>query len=857
MKKTWLKILGWVFILAVFSMALSSIYGELRAYKLTEILDEIHQISFFKIFFALAATLLSYLALTGYDFLGIKYANCNLPYRKLAFTSFLSYIFSNNIGMSVLSGGAVRFRLYSSQGLSTVEIVKVIGFCLLTFWIGLISSASFFMISTPIDLPSMIHLPFSTTRPLGFLFIALFAIYLLLVLFRKKPIIFLGNEFQLPSPKLVPLQLIFSILDWTMIGLALYVLIPSELNITFPAFLGLFILAQALAIMSTVPGGVGVFESLILLFFSGRIESSQLFSSLLLYRLVYYLLPLIMGLLIFFIREIYENRKMAGRVLESISSRMSPLFPVALSILTFIGGGILIFSGTIPSLPERMEWIKIFIPFPIVEASHFLGSLSGLLLMILSLGILNRTQPSYYLTLIFFLMGGIFSLLKGFDYEEAMVLFVFFLLLLPCRRYFYRKARISMDIFSFSWVILVSIVIISSFYLGFFSYKHVEYSHDLWLKFEFHSDAPRFMRASVGMVIALLSSSVFFLIRTKRLKPSLPETGDLAEIPELILKWGETSASLVYLGDKHFLFHKADDEAKPDGFLMYGISGKTWVSMGDPIGSEEVVRDLIWQFRQETHHNDYRAIFYEIGQQFLPYYIELGFSLLKIGEDAIVDLDSFSLKGSKRSAMRNIISRFDRDGYHFEILNQEQTLTVLPELKLISDSWLEEKKVREKGFSLGFFNEEYLGHFRTAVVRNPEGKIMAFSNLWESHERKRVSVDLMRYLKDSPSSLMDYLFLQIILMCQEEGYKSFDLGMAPFSGLPSGALSPFWNRLGSALYKHGEDFYNFQGLRKYKNKFHPKWEPRYIAVQGGLSLPRTLMDLTALINGGILGTITK
>jgi uncharacterized membrane protein YbhN (UPF0104 family) len=170
MKKTWLKILGWVFILAVFSMALSSIYGELRAYKLTEILDEIHQISFFKIFLALAATFLSYLALTGYDFLGIKYANCNLPYRKLAFTSFLSYIFSNNIGMSVLSGGAVRFRLYSSQGLSTVEIVKVIGFCLLTFWIGLISSASFFMISTPIDLPSMIHLPFSTTRPLGFLF---------------------------------------------------------------------------------------------------------------------------------------------------------------------------------------------------------------------------------------------------------------------------------------------------------------------------------------------------------------------------------------------------------------------------------------------------------------------------------------------------------------------------------------------------------------------------------------------------------------------------------------------------------------------------------------------------------------
>jgi phosphatidylglycerol lysyltransferase len=858
LKKKWLQLFTWIFILLIFTLACYSIYRELHAYKLKDILHEIRQVPLGKILLALVATFLSYTALTGYDVLGVKYAGKKLPYRQIAVTSYTSYFFSYNIGLSALSGSAVRYRFYTAQGLSAVEIMKVLGFCLLTFWIGLIASASFFMVFTPVQIPQLAHLPFGSTRPLGILFMSILALYLLLVMFRRKPLIIKGAEFNLPSAALVPLQLFYSLIDWVMAGLALYILLPQSLHISFPEFLGLFILAQALSVLSSVPGGVGIFESLILLFLSGKGETSQLFSSLFLYRLVYYLIPLASGMLGFLGHEIVREKEKTTRILGSLGRWMSGYFPVILSIMTFIGGGILIFSGTTPALPGRMEWIRDVVPLPLVEASHFLGSLSGLILMILALGLLNRTRASYFMTLAFFLAGSLFSLLKGLDFEEAAVLFLFFLLLLPYKKFFYRKARITADSLTLSWFVLVSIVLVSSVYLGFFSYRHVEYSHALWWKFTVRSDASRFLRASLGVVMTLLTASVYILFRTGTSHPGQTDQEGKNHIAEMIEAWGGSEASLAYLPDKYFLYYPpAVEPVKPSGFLMYGVSGKTWIAMGDPVGPDEVVRELIWKFRQETHHFDSRALFYEITPRYLPYYIELGFSLLKIGEDAIVNLEKFTMLGHDRSSMRNTLNRLNREGLTFEVLEKDQTESVLSELKTISDDWLEDKNAREKGFSLGYFNETYLCRFRTALIRDSSGKILAFSNLWESPGQKQVSIDLMRYTRNTPPGLMDYLFIRLIQWAQESGYKTFDLGMAPFSGLPDKTLAPLWNRLGSTLFKHGENFYNFQGLRQYKDKFDPHWEPRYIALQGGLTVPRTLLDLTSLINGSLMKAVKK
>ena len=165
------------------------------------------------------------------------------------------------------------------------------------------------------------------------------------------------------------------------------------------------------------------------------------------------------------------------------------------------------------------------------------------------------------------------------------------------------------------------------------------------------------------------------------------------------------------------------------------------------------------------------------------------------------------------------------------------------------------RNTREKGFSLGFFDPVYLQRGPVAIVRKEE-KIVAFANLWLGAEKEELSPDLMRYLPEHPG-IMEYLFIQLMLWGQREGYQWFNLGMAPLSGLEDRTLAPLWNRLGAFVFRHGEHFYNFQGLRQYKEKFAPEWTPRYLASPGGLALPRILTNVATLISGGLKGVITK
>ena len=134
---------------------------------------------------------------------------------------------------------------------------------------------------------------------------------------------------------------------------------------------------------------------------------------------------------------------------------------------------------------------------------------------------------------------------------------------------------------------------------------------------------------------------------------------------------------------------------------------------------------------------------------------------------------------------------------------------------------------------------------------------MAFANVWSGGQKDELSVDLMRYLPEAPSGIMEYLFIKLMLWGKQEGYCWFNLGMAPLSGLENRALASTWNRLGALIYRFGEHFYNFQGLRHYKDKFLPVWEPKYLASPGGLSLPLIFADISSLISGSLKGVITK
>jgi phosphatidylglycerol lysyltransferase len=289
---------------------------------------------------------------------------------------------------------------------------------------------------------------------------------------------------------------------------------------------------------------------------------------------------------------------------------------------------------------------------------------------------------------------------------------------------------------------------------------------------------------------------------------------------------------------------------------MYQVSGGSWVALGDPVGPEARAEDLVWAYRELVDRSGGRTVFYEVSSRSLPLYVDLGLSLMKLGEEARVRLDGFGLEGSARADLRQARRRAERDGATFEVLPPDAVAPLLPRLRRISEAWLEDKSTAEKGFSLGAFGETYLREFPLAVIRT-EGEIVAFANLWPTATREELSIDLMRFMPDAPRGAMDFLFIELMLWGRGQGYRWFNLGMAPLSGLENRALAPLWHRMGSFLSRHGEAFYNFEGLRRYKEKFDPVWEPRYLATPGGLALPRVLLDVSTLISGGLKELVTK
>jgi phosphatidylglycerol lysyltransferase len=289
---------------------------------------------------------------------------------------------------------------------------------------------------------------------------------------------------------------------------------------------------------------------------------------------------------------------------------------------------------------------------------------------------------------------------------------------------------------------------------------------------------------------------------------------------------------------------------------MYGISGGSWVSMGDPVGDAEAGRELIWRFAELTDQAGAQPVFYALGPDFLPVYLELGLTILKTGEVAEVDLRQFSLEGRRRQDFRQALHRIERERITFEVVRRADVPALMDELRAVSDAWLEIKAGREKGFSLGRFDERYLAEFDIAVLRH-EGAIIAFANLLRSAGKHELSVDLMRYRPHVSKSLMDALFANILLYGKKEGYTWFSLGAAPLSGLVDHPLASTWNRIGTLIYRRGDELYNFEGLRAFKQKFDPVWTPQYLACRGGIGRPHVLLDVAKLIAGGATGLLLR
>jgi len=836
---------------ALFLAALAILYHELRGYHLKDILGNIHEISSYHIYIATLLTITGYFLMTGYDFLALRYINHPLPYTKIGFASFIGYAFSNNLGLSLISGGSVRYRFYTLWGLTVIEITEIITFCALTLWLGFLALTGIVFLVEPQIVPAQLYLPFHSVHWLGLIFLALVAVFALLTLVIKKPFMIKDWEFPIPSFRMMLGQIAVASLDWAIAGSVIYILLPSIPGFTYLRFLSIFLVAQLAGITSQIPGGLGVFETVVILLIPPEVPRHQLIGSMLVFRGIYYILPLLTATFLLGVQEVFQRWETIRKFRQTFSGWIAATIPMAFSLTTFLSGVILLFSGVLPATKWRLAWLKDILPLPVMELSHFMGSIIGVMLLLLARGILKRIDSAYVLTSGLLGAGIVFSLLKGFDYEEAIILSSMLIAFLPCRRYFHRRGSLISDRFTPGWIAAVLLVLVCSIWLGLFSFKHLNYSNDLWWSFTLHGDAPRFMRAMAGVI----GVAIILMIR-RFLSPSYPKqpkTGqtDIEKILPVVRASNATYANLALLGDKSFLFNQ-----KGDSFIMYGIEGKSWIAMGDPIGPKKEWPDLIWRFREDCDRYDGWPVFYEVRTENLYLYLDIGLSILKLGEEGRVALKDFSLEGGANKNLRNTCNKLEKEGYVFQIIPQEDVHPYLNEFREISDAWLKNKNTREKGFSLGFFDEEYLKYFPAGIIKK-EGRVAAFTNILIGADKKELSVDLMRYHPGASNGLMDYLFIRLMLWGKEQGYEYFNLGMAPLSGFYTHEFAPIWNRIGALIFRHGEHFYNLQGLRQYKEKFNPIWEPKYLASPGGLFIPRILANVASLISGSLKGLIAR
>jgi phosphatidylglycerol lysyltransferase len=884
MKKDFRHYAAGIMSLALFGIAVFVIHHKLEHYRYHDIAHQIALIRGKHLLAALVLMILDYLVLTAYDWLALRYIKQPVKYSRTAIASFVGYAFSHN--MTFLGGSAVRYRIYSMLGVSAGKVATLVAFCMATFWVGFFTIGSVVFLFSSEHVPAALHLPFASLRPIGAVFLIIVTAYVTLALARRIPLRIRGWEFEMPSPPLVLSQMIVASIDWLLAGSVLFALLPmgpSTLlgtggQLDYLRFMPFFLLAQVVGLVSYVPGGLGVFETAIILLLSPFYESSAIIGSLLVYRLIYYLIPFGFASMLLAALEFLLNRRLITRLASGIGKSIAAIMPSILAVTTFVAGVVLLFSGALPAAKGRIAWLRDLLPLPAIEFSHFLGSLTGAMLLILARAIQRKVDAAYHLTAALLVGGIVFSILKGLDYEEAIILLAMLLILLPCRGSFYRKSPLFVGRLTSGWIVLAIAAILCSMWLGVFSYKHIEYRNDLWWYFAIHADAPRFLRGSAGAVSVILIFAIARLIRGSAYPRQMTLADSIEDVGRIVAGSRKTYAYLALLGDKRFVFNDSRS-----GFIMFGAEGRSWITMGEPVGSEQDWDDLLWRFRELCDEYDAWPVFYQIEQANLPLYLQFGMKFLKLGEEARVDLTTFSLEGGERKSLRYSHNKLVREGFTFEIIPADEVDSIMGTLKEISDAWLESRHTREKGFSLGRFEPEYIRRTPVAVVRQSspqvvkaDSQIVAFANLWQGAEKYELSVDLMRHLSSIDRSVMDYLFVELMLWGKKEGFRWFNLGMAPLSGLPAsphsggrglaidridggqdGALSPLWERTGAFLFRHGEHFYNFQGLRQYKEKFSPIWEPKYLATPGGLILPRVLANVASLVSGGPAGIVAK
>jgi phosphatidylglycerol lysyltransferase len=625
-------------------------------------------------------------------------------------------------------------------------------------------------------------------------------------------------------------------LDWLLAAVAFTACLRATGNhASVIALAQSFFLGQALGLASFVPGGFGSSDA----FWIAHLPLARSYAAaaLMAYRVIYYVVPWAVAsllLLSWATRRTPRRLELARRIVAGLVG----------------GGGLLIMmSSASPALHARLALVERFIPLPLVEAGQLAAALAGLFLLVLARGLAQGYRASFRATLMLLTLAGSAAILKGFDWEEAIVLGGLAIAASSQSALFDRPSR--GDWLEGSDLVLAFAALALFLTFGTFSHHLSAATLGRWTEVGYRLERARFMRTAASMALAVAAGMAYVLMRAPVRFARLSDP-EIARTLQLQARVGAgTNALMVASGDKAVFF---DNER---GFCLYRTIGPYLVVFSDPMVRSASERtaflDALFAFAGEL---DRRPVFYQISLEWIPVLHDRGYDFFKLGEEAHVALDRLTLEGHAGKLYRQILRRAEHEGVTFRILGLDEIDAQMPALAQISDDWLRTKSIVERQFSIGFFDPAYLRRFRCAIVEEtgPPSRILAFANLLEGPDRRELSIDLMRYRSDGPH-VMDFLLVSLFLEGQAAGYQRFNLGMAPLASVGEQRGAHAHERLARLLFQRGEHWYNFQGLRQYKEKFDPEWVPRYMAYQTAWEWPVAIAYVSALIAGGWSGIL--
>lgn len=513
--------------------------------------------------------------------------------------------------------------------------------------------------------------------------------------------------------------------------------------------------------------------------------------------------------------------------------------------------------------PTRLALLKHYLPVLVLRGSWLTAAMAGSMQLFLGWSLGKRKKQAWLVTIAVLFISTGAQLLRGLYYGQATVNFALLLLLLALKPCFTAASdppsvRRGVQVFLTTFV-FTCLYGITGFYL---LDRHFHQSFNLadatrqTLSFLFWVTTPELGRPSVlarwfldSLAIIEAGGIVFSLYSL--LRPVLYRrtvvAAEMEKARSILQQFGRSSlAHLTLLTDKYYYFSHSTKS-----FVAYTLIGNVAVVLGDPVGPEEDATHLVGDFKNMCEKNDWHPVFYQVLPDYLAVYQAAGFKFLKIGEEAVIELAEFSLEGGKRKNLRQSVNRTLRRGYTTKLLLPPQSDEILAQLKEVSDQWLKQRQGREKRFSLGWFDPAYLRPCPVMTVKDSRGQNVAFANLIPEYRRNEGTIDLMRY-RDDVSGLMDLLFVRLIEYFREAGYETFNMGLSPLSGVGNGPEDGARERAIRLFYNHFNQFYSFKGLRQYKEKFGPRWEPRYLIYSSTLALPKIAVAIISANAGGRL-----